>query len=96
MTTSEPVTKEYVDDFLSRNDSILLSGKCSESYRIFTLKKAGRTSYEYIAGKCDITASATRQLLSEKRPTQQVTWELLRGTYSEIRHVFPTVFDLVE
>lgn len=96
MTTSEPITKEYLEDFLRENDSILLTGEYQGYYRLFMITKDRDGHYKYLAGKASITAPVARQLSSSFCNPQSVSWNSLIACYSEIRHAFPTLDDLVE
>ena len=96
MKTSEPITKEYLDDFLRENDSILLVGEYDGWHRIFMLKKDTGRFYKYMAARCDITASPAKQLSLPMELTQGASWGSLLDCYSGIRHAFPTLDDLVE
>lgn len=96
MKTSEPVTKEYVDEFLERNEVMLLSGRYNGFNRIFQLRLAPYGVYTYLAGTTPVTTPIAKQLLIPMDKTRTVSWGTLTTTYSEIRHVFPTAYDLVE
>lgn len=96
MKTSEPITKEYVDDFLEKNKFIFLCGKYGAYYRIFKLERVRRGSYRYITTRALIFDSIAIQLLHPEYRVQPCSWTTLTTSYSEIRHAFPTVDDLVE